>query len=482
LISFLKISNQIFFYYYLVCNLAYLTMLIIAFKTSAAHQHRLKSFSLNWIKECPLAPPVTVLVPAHNEEKSIAIAVRNLLDLDYPELELIVINDGSSDKTLQVLQRNFSLRPIRAVYVQEVSSAPVRGLYRSDLDPRLLVVDKKSGGSKADALNAGLNAASSPYLCVVDADSVLEPDALLRIMTPVLADPKRVVSVGGIVRVLNGSEVEGGKVRRVRLPRKSIEAIQVVEYLRAFLIGREAWARGNMLMIISGAFGVFRTDLVRAVKGYRSSSIGEDFDLVARLHRHLRDNKADYQIQFVPDPVCWTEVPSDWRSLARQRARWQKGLLDVLWPSKDMLFHPRYGRIGCLALPYLWLFELMAPVIELGGILTIASAACMGVLDREVFLQFLFFGYAFATVISIGSVLQEELTYKRYNDWQDVARLVSYCFLEHFPYRQFNMLWRLQGMWQYLRGDMEWKPLKRQGLETADTNSAAAETVSPVTR
>jgi len=285
------------------------------------------------------------------------------------------------------------------------------------------------------------------------------------------------VCVGGIVRVLNGAEIEGGRVRRIRLPRKSIEVIQVVEYLRAFLIGREAWARGNMLMIISGAFGVFRTDLVRAIGGYRASSIGEDFDLVARLHRHLLDKDEDYCIQFVPDPVCWTEVPSDLRSLGRQRARWQKGLLDVLWTNKDMLFRPRYGRVGCLALPYLWLFELLAPVIELGGIVTIALAAWFGVLSRDLMVEFLLFGYAFATVISIGSVLQEELTYKRYNDWQDVARLVTYCFLEHFPYRQMHMIWRLQGLWQYLRGDMAWKELKRQGMEST---GAEAVDVSPV--
>ena len=184
---------------------------------------------------------------------------------------------------------------------------------------------KFSGGSKADAVNAGLNAANSPYVCVVDADSVHERDALLRIMVPILEDPKRVVAVGGIIRVLNGSEIRGGTLRRVRLPRKSIEVIQVIEYLRAFLIGREAWAQGNMLTIISGAFGLFRTDLVRAVGGYRSNSIGEDFDLVARLHRHLLDKGVDYQIRFVPDPMCWTEVPSDLKSLGRQRQRWQRG-------------------------------------------------------------------------------------------------------------------------------------------------------------
>jgi cellulose synthase/poly-beta-1,6-N-acetylglucosamine synthase-like glycosyltransferase len=466
MIHFLDFANYALFFYYLVCNLAYLIALVVALKTSAAHQRRLESYRLHWITDSPLAPPITLLAPAHNEEKSIRVAVRNLLQLDYPELEVIVINDGSKDRTLEEMQDEFKLRPVRAVYVKEVKSAEIRGLYRSAVDPRLLVVDKEAGGSKADAVNAGLNAATSPYVCIVDSDSVLERDALLRIMIPVLADPQHVVGVGGIVRVLNGSEIKGGQLVRVRLPRKSIEVIQVIEYLRAFLIGREAWAQGNMMMIISGAFGLFRTDLVRAVGGYRSKAIGEDFDLVARLHRHLLERGVEYRIQFVPDPVCWTEVPSDLRSLGRQRARWQKGLLDTLLPNRDMLFRPRYGRIGWFALPYLWVFELLAPVIELGGIGTILLAAMLGVLSREFFIQFMIFGYAFATVISMGAVLQEELTYKRYNDWQDVARLVSYCFLEHFPYRQLHMVWRLQGLWEFMRGDMSWKPLERKGLQS----------------
>ena len=293
MIRFLDISNHTLFWYYLACNLSYLMMLIVALKTSAAHQRRLESHRLAWIKESPMAPPITVIAPAHNEENSIRVAVRNLLELDYPELEVIVVNDGSEDRALKEMQEEFHLRPVRAVYISEAKSAPVRGLYRSDTDARLVVIDKEPGGSKADAVNAGLNAATSPYVCVVDADSLLERDALLRMMVPILADPKRVVAVGGIIRVLNGSEIEGGHLRRVRLPHMSIEVIQVIEYLRAFLIGREAWAQGNMLTIISGAFGMFRTDLVRAVGGYRSRAIGEDFDLVARLHRHLLEKAVD---------------------------------------------------------------------------------------------------------------------------------------------------------------------------------------------
>jgi cellulose synthase/poly-beta-1,6-N-acetylglucosamine synthase-like glycosyltransferase len=462
----LDFANNTLFLYYLAGNLAYLAALLIALKTTAAHQRRVESYKLHWIRESPLAPPITLVAPAHNEEKSIRVSIRNLLELDYPELEVIVVNDGSKDRTLEELNDEFKLRPVRIVYVKQVPSAAVRGLYRSEVDPRLLVIDKESAGSKADAVNAGLNAVTSPYVCIVDSDSVLERDSLLRIMIPILADPEHVVGVGGIIRILNGSDIQGGQLQRIRLPRKSIEVVQVIEYLRAFLIGREAWAQGNMMLIISGAFGLFRTDIVRAIGGYRASAIGEDFDLVARMHRHLLEKRTKYKIQFVPDPVCWTEAPSDLKSLGRQRARWQKGLLDTLMPNLDMLFRPRYGRIGALALPYLWIFELFAPVIELGGILTIVLAAWLGVLGREFFLQFMIFGYAFATVISMGAVLQEELTYKRYNDWRDVARLVTYCFLEHFPYRQLHMVWRLQGLWQYVRGDMSWKPLERKGLQS----------------
>jgi cellulose synthase/poly-beta-1,6-N-acetylglucosamine synthase-like glycosyltransferase len=473
MIHLLEISNLVLFYYYVICNVTYLLMLIIALRTSAAHFRKLQSVNLNWPKSTPLAPPVTIVVPAHNEEKSICVSIRNLLDLDYPELEFIVVNDGSKDNTLKLMQEAFRLRPIRAVYIPQIPCAPVRAIYRSDLDARVLVLDKQGGGSKADAINAGLNAATCPYVCVVDADSVLERDALLRIMVPVLADPHRVVAVGGIVRVANGSEIRDGRIDRVRLPCKSIEVIQVVEYLRAFLVAREAWASRNMLMIISGAFGVFRTDLARAVGGYRADAIGEDFEFVVRLHRRLLEENQDYRIEFVPDPVCWTEAPSDLKSLGRQRARWQKGLLDGLWRHKDLLFRRRYGRAGSFALPYLWVFELFAPIIETAGIATMILAAALGVLNRDFLLQFLLFGYAFATAISIGSVLQEELTYRRYNDWPDVARLVIYCFLEHFPYRQAQMFFRLQGLWEYLNGDVTWKPLTRHGFAPASAASVA---------
>jgi len=461
--------NGSIFLYYLVANVVYLALLVTAIYSTIRHQRQLSLVRPDRIRHSPLAPPISLLVPAHNEEKTIVESVDSLLALDYPEIEIVVANDGSSDGTLEALRERYQLIETDIVYVQEVQCKPVRAIYMSQVEPRLLVVDKESGGSKADAVNAALNIASSPYVCVVDADSILEPDALLRIMVPIFADPAKVVAAGGIVRVLNGSRIENGRMTDVRLPRHPGEVIQVVEYLRSFLIGREGWAFFNMLTIISGAFGVFRRDLVRAVGGYRPGAIGEDIDLVLRLHRLLRERKADYQIAFVPDPVCWTEVPSDMRSLGRQRARWQKGLLDVLWPNRDMLFRPTYGRIGGIALPYLWVWELFAPIIEAAGLVTIVAAACLGALSREFMVQFLIFGYVFATMISIGSVLLEEITYRRYSRWQDVARLIGYCFLEHFPYRQLHLWWRLTGLVEYLRGDVAWKPMRRVGFRPQGT-------------
>jgi cellulose synthase/poly-beta-1,6-N-acetylglucosamine synthase-like glycosyltransferase len=468
----LNLSNNVLFVYYLISNLIYLLLLITAIARNTWHRHRLASLRLERLKISPFTPPITVIVPAHNEEAFIVDSVRALLTLDYPALELVVVNDGSQDRTLAQLKTAFQLRAVRMLYIAEIASAPVREIYKSDIEPRLIVLDKESVGSKADAINAGLNAATSPYVCVVDADSILEKESLLRIMAGVFSGSQSMVAAGGIVRVLNGCKVTSGELGQVRLPNRSIEILQVVEYLRAFLVGREAWAYFKALPIISGAFGIFRTDLVRQVKGFRTFAIGEDFDLVVRMHRLLQEQGKDYHIGFVPDPTCWTEVPADLRSLARQRARWHKGLLDTLWPNRDMLFHPRYGRVGFVILPYMWVFELVAPLVELTGYSTILLAWILGLLSRHFFILFLIFGYAFATLISIGSVLLEELTYRRYANWREVGRLLLFCLFEHFPYRQMTLIWRLQGIWQYLRGDLRWRELKRSGVSGEQVQNA----------
>lgn len=467
MISFLLFANHALFWYYLLTNLIYLALLLTAIVSAGRHRARLSSLRLETLDDSPFTPPITILVPAHNEEATIVDSVRALLALDYPELQIIVINDGSVDRTLSLLCDAFAMRRTTMLYVPQVPSAPVRGLFTSAGEPRLIVVDKVCSGAKADAANAGLNLATSPYVAVIDADCVLERDALLRIGAHILSSPTDVVATGGIVRVLNGSKVTNGQVSEVRLPKRPVEVLQVIEYLRAFLIGREAWAALNILPIISGAFGVFSREKMLNIGGFRAKAIGEDIDLVIRMHRTLLPEGKPYRMPFIPEPTCWTQVPHSLRALGRQRQRWQKGLLDVLWHNRDMTFRPRYGLFGCLMMPYLWLFELAAPVFECVGLICIVAAAVLGSLSTTFLVQFAFYGYAFATLISIGGVVQEEITYRRYHLWTDVARLLLYCLLEHFPYRQINMCWKLTGMWNYLRGNVAWEKSERTAFAGA---------------
>ena len=474
MLALVQFLTVVLFLYYFASNTIYVFLLAAAIQKSRSHQQRLGSIRLENLSQSSFTPPISLVVPAHNESGSIVESVGSLLELDYPNLEIVVVNDGSKDDTLERMAQAYGLVPAHMLYVAEIPTAPVKRLYKSLRQPGLLVVDKESAGNKADAVNAGLNVCGSPFVCVVDADSLLERDSLMRIVSGIFSDPGCVVAAGGIVRVLNGCQVVKGRLQEITLPRRPLEILQVVEYLRAFLVGREAWACLNMLPIVSGAFGIFRRDLVLRIGGFRTQAIGEDIDLIVRLHRYLRDQGMDYRISFVPDPTCWTEVPSDLKSLARQRARWQQGLLDTLWQTRDMLFRRRYGRIGFFLLPYMWVFELFEPVMELAGYATIAAAALAGSLSPRLAFQFLLFGYAFATALSVGGVLLEEITYRRYSNWRDVLRLLVYCFLEHFPYRQLNLLWRLQGMWRCFRRKSAWGELKRTGLTQAAATPAAA--------
>lgn len=478
--TFLEASSHLLLFYYAATNVVYLVLMVASIRAALVHQRRLSVLRLHDVRSSALAPPISILVPARNEEKGIVESVRSLLSLDYPEIEVIVANDGSTDDTLGTLRRHFGLVRTNILHVSEIPTSPVSAVYMSTVDRRLIVLDKESCGRKADALNAALNAASSPFICAVDADAVLEKDALLRVMAPALADPARVIASGGIVRVVNGSSVEGGEVRRVKLPRTLIERLQVVEYLRAFLVGRQGWAQFNLLVIISGAFGVFRRDLCRQIGGFRTGAIGEDMDLVVRLHRRAREIGGPYRIAFVPDPVCWTEAPSSYESLAKQRSRWQNGLADVLWRNRDMVADRRYGAIGFVALPYQWLFEFFAPLVEVFGWVTMILAAVAGLLSPVFFVNFLLFGYLFGTLISVGSIVIEEMTYHRYNDPRDLARLILACFLEHFPYRPLNSVWRARGMWDFVTGKNAWQMIDRVGLAASNRTQSPRATLAIV--
>ncbi|WP_420476197.1 glycosyltransferase family 2 protein [Noviherbaspirillum sp. ST9] len=409
-----------------------------------------------------LEPPISLLVPAYNEEATIAASVRSMLQLAYSELEIIVINDGSKDSTLQVLQEEFDLQPFPEAYRIQLETKPVNGIYRSTRYPNLRVIDKVNGG-KADSLNAGINASRYPLFCGVDADSILQRDSLQRVVKPFLNDAT-VVATGGTVRVANGCEVSGGFLTRVGLPNNIWALFQVVEYLRAFLFGRLGWSTVNGMLIISGAFGLFRKEVVIEAGGYRPKTIGEDMELVVRMHRLLRARRQPYRIEFVPDPVCWTEAPEDVATLRNQRIRWQRGLSESLSANWGLMFSRNGGAPGWAAFPFMLLFEWMGPMVELGGYIFMVVAFAFGWISWQAFAVFLFVAIGLGILLSASGLLLEEMSFHIYPEPRHLGMLALIVLLENFGYRQINSWWRLVGLYRWAtEGEASWGAMTRKG-------------------
>lgn len=406
--------------------------------------------------------PITIVVPACNEQATIVASVRALLQLRYPEYEIVVVNDGSRDGTLQALIDAFRLQPFPEAYRQRLPTAEVVRIYRSTTHEHVRVIDKANGG-KADALNAGINASRYPLFCCVDADSILHPDSLYRVLQPFL-DDARTVACGGTVRIVNGSTVRDGFVEHVRLPRSPLALLQIVEYLRAFLFGRLGWSPMNALLIISGAFGLFRKEVVVAAGGYRTDTVGEDMELVVRLHRLLRAAGKPYRITFVPDPICWTEAPEDLRTLGRQRIRWQRGLGESLAKNVGLMTQRRAGLVGRFAYPFNVLFELFGPLLEVSGYVFVIVAALNGWMSLEATLVFLLAAVGLGVVLSTSALLLEELSFHVYPGLRSTLVLFVVAILENFGYRQLNAVWRLIGLLRWLGGGRaRWGEMRRGG-------------------
>src|SRR5437773_3383979 len=407
-------------------------------------------------------PPITILVSAYNESATIEASVTAILTLEYRNYEVVVVNDGSKDDTMEQLRHAFDLYEIPRVYPETIETKPLRALYRSRSRSRLLVLDKENGG-KADSLNAAINASRFPLVIAVDADTLIEPDALLRLTRPFLLG-REIAAVGGTVRVANNCTVADGRVTDARMPGKLIPGIQVVEYLRAFLFGRLGWNRLGGNLIISGAFGLFRKEYVMAVDGYRTNSIVEDLDLVVRMHRHLRRNKIKYEMPFIPDPVAWTEVPESLKILSRQRERWHRGLIAAMWQYKTMLFNPRYGRVGLLAVPFFTLGEMLAPLVELLGYVVTIVGLAYGIINVSFALLFLLVAWGYGMLLSLWAVGLEEASFRRYRRVGDIALLLLYATLETFGYRQRTVWWRLKAFVTVWRRRQVWGGMVRKGF------------------
>lgn len=446
----------------LIQTAVYLLQLVIAAYALSKRPPVARS-GLLWHRYGDIAPPISLIVPAYNEQINIVESVHSMLALEYPAYEVIVVNDGSKDETLKRLIDAFELVSVRRPFEEALEHEPIRGIYASPRSDRLFVIDKSNGG-KADAQNAGINVSRAPIFCVIDGDSILEPDALLRAVQPFIEDPERTIAVGGTIRIANNSTIESGRVKTVRLPTRILPLFQVVEYLRAFLMARLAWSRINSLMLVSGAFGVFRRREAVAVGGFTKGSMGEDLDFVIKLHRHMLDNKKEYRIEFIPEPVCWTEAPETLAVLARQRSRWQRGALEAFFRYRGMLFNPRYGRVGFLGFGHILIVDVLGPIMEVLGYILMPLFWLTGVLSTEHLLAYTALVFVYGVFVSVASLILEELELKRFPRPRDLAILTFAAVGENFGYRQLNNFWRVKGCWQYLRADNSWGEMTRTGF------------------
>ena len=459
----LQIFSTIILMYFFLLNFFYLLFIILSLFGLNRYKQINTFINYKEIFMMPLVKPISIIAPAYNEEKGIIESIKSLLSLEYPEYEVIVVNDGSTDKTLKKLIKTFDLKKTKWVFRRSIKTKPIKAIYKSLTNPKLIVVDKKNG-KKADAMNAGLNVSHYPLFCGIDGDSILEKDALLKMVRPFLEDPEGTVAAGGIIRLSNGTEVKDGQITTVNMPRNWFARFQILEYLRAFLGGRLGLSMLRSMLIISGAFGLFRKDIVLKCGGYRADTIGEDMDLVVRMRKFLHEHRIPFRMAYIPDPICWTEAPETLRSLANQRIRWHRGLIESLMHCKKMLFNPRYGTTGLIAMPFYFIFEMVGPLIEVSGYISFIILVFLGELNRPFALLFFLLAIVFGILLSVLSVLLGEYSSRKYPRMTYVYIITLFSFLENLVYRQFISLVRTKAFLDILKGKQEWGVMDKKGF------------------
>lgn len=417
----------------------------------------------------PYAPSLSILAPAYNEGANIIENVRSLLSIYYSNLEVIILNDGSKDDSLEKLIKAYDLEKIDFCVRYQIKTKEVRGVYKSKnpVYKKLVVVDKVNGG-KADALNVGVNIASKDYIVCIDVDCVLEQDALLKMVKPFMEQTnEKVIASGGVVRIANSCIIEDGKLVKVHLPKDYLPRLQTLEYIRAFLLGRMAWSRLNGLMLISGAFGAFDKEIVIKCGGYDHRTVGEDMELVVRMRRYMEEQRQLYRVTYIPDPLCWTEAPNSFKILRRQRNRWTRGTYETLKMHGVMFFNPKYRILGMLSYPYWFFFELCAPIIEFTGFVFFVFQASFGLIEWNFFVAFFCFILSFSYVYSSFSVFMEAVTYNQYKRKTEVMKLLLTALTEPFIFHPFVVWAAIEGYIDLILKEKSWGEMTRTGLGAA---------------
>lgn len=405
--------NDFFFLFSGSLFVLYMVTLSLSIMEVKKHIRKTKGFDYRSLLSFPKLPSVSIIAPAYNEEKTIVENIKCLLSLQYIDFEIIIVNDGSKDNTLATIIQHFGLIKVERAYELKIPCAKIRGIYQSNNPAyhNLLIVDKENGG-KADALNSGINVSRKDLFLAIDVDCIIEPDAILKMVRPFIDDPThKVIVSGGVVRVANSCEVAHGTIVKVNYPKNFWARFQVMEYLRAFTIGRMAWTKLNGLLMVSGAFGLFDRDVVIKVGGYDKTTVGEDLELVVRMRKYMYEAGVKHRVAFIPDPLCWTEVPESYKILSRQRNRWTRGAIDTIKKHRSMFFNPKYGIVGLASFPYWVIYEWLTPIIELIGILFLLLIVVFNMYNIKVMALIILFVITFSLLFSTIAIYIEVYTY-----------------------------------------------------------------------
>ncbi|WP_081209347.1 glycosyltransferase family 2 protein [Salegentibacter sediminis] len=413
-------------------------------------------------------PHVTLIAPAYNEGPTIIDNVLSLLLLKYPYYDLIVVNDGSSDDSLEKLIHRFKLVPTEPESLKGViPTAKLRNVYKSTLShyTNLTVVDKENGG-RSDAVNAGINIASSELILCTDADCIIEENAIIKMVTPFLDEEgKEIIACGGGIGVANGSVIENGVLKKLKLPRNLLGRIQVVEYIRAFLLGRMAWGEVNGLLLVSGAFGMYPRQRLMEIGGFDTNTIGEDFELCVRLRRHMENLKKPYKVIYLPLTLCWTEAPDNYSIFVKQRDRWARGLWETLKTQGKLIGNPNYRAMGMLFLPYWVIFEFGAPLIEFAGLLYLLLSGYMGWLNWEMALNLFLFVYLLGCLFSTAAVFMYVNNFNEYNNFRHISGLLIAAYLEPLVFHPVLVFASIKGYYKMLFNIKSgWGTMTRKGF------------------
>lgn len=461
------------FIYAVVLLLSYIGIGFFSIGETRDYMHENEFTDYRLLASSRHAPSVSILAPAYNEGATITENVRSLLSLYYSNIEIVILNDGSKDDSLQKLIDAYDLEKVSFHVDYKISTKEVRGVYKSrnPVYKKLVVVDKENGG-KADALNVGINVSSNDYIVCIDVDCILEQDAILKMMKPFLEEgEEKVIASGGVVRIANSCEIKDGRLLKVHLPKNYWARLQSLEYIRAFILGRMAWARLNGLLLISGAFGAFDKDIVIKAGGYDHNTVGEDMELVVRMRRYMEERNEKYKVTYIPDPLCWTEAPVSSKILGRQRNRWTRGTIETMRFHRKMFFNPRYRLLGMLSYPYWFFFEMVAPLIEFFGMVVFILLTIFGLVNWHMFIALLVFIISFGYLYSAFAAYMEVATFNMYRRRTDMMKLLLTALTEPFIFHPFVVWSAIRGYVDMIRKKKSWGEMTRQGFSSTSTTA-----------